>query len=583
MFFQKWYNGTMKDKRYTREQLNTMSPEELAQLVLDQQKELDEKARLMEDQRKELDEKDRLVADKQKELQEKIQLLDLLQEQIRTERMQKYGRKTEQHPGQLEMVFNEAEANLREHSEEPKAEEVFVAEHVRKKTRPKGKLEEDLSGLPCEIREYTLSEEELAREFPDGYKRLPDEVHKTLEVIPRQFLVLEHHVAVYAGKKEDKVLRADAPKGLLPHSIATPSLVASIMNGKYVNGMPLYRMEQELQRQEIRLSRQTMANWVIRSTERYLSLICDRMREDLLSESVIHADETPVLVNKDGRKAGSKSYMWVYCNNDPEKEIILYDYQMTRAANHPKEYLKDFSGTLVTDGYQVYHTMEKKAKEKSRTEETETLKVAGCWAHARRPFADILKSAKKITGKENARTTIAAEAIEKIKEIYKEDNALKDLPPEDRLKARKEELEPLVKAYFEWVKEKRQSAVKGSALGKALQYSFNQEKYLKVFLENPDVPLDNNRAERAIRSFTIGRKNWVMIDTIHGAKSSAMLYSLAETAKANGLKPYEYFKYLLEEIPKHMEETSTEFLEDLLPWSKVLPERCRKTEEPNKQ
>ncbi len=540
MLFEIWYNIHMEKQKYTEEQLNNMSREELAKLVLSQQN----------------------------ELAEQTSLVALLKEQIKIARMKKYGRKSEQViDGQICIDFNEAEASFSEKAEEPKAEEVVIAEHTRKKARPKGKLEEDLSGISSEIVEHTLSEEELAKEFPDGYTRLADEVHKTLEFIPAQFKVLEHHVAVYKASKGGKILRAPKPVNLLPHSIVTPSLAAAIINSKYVNALPLYRLEQEFKRNEINLSRQTMANWMIRLTERYLSLVCDKMREKLLSSSVVHADETPVLVNKDGRKAGSKSYMWVYCSNDKDKEIVMYDYQKTRKAEHPTEYLEEFKGTLVTDGYQVYHAMGKR---------TPDLKIAGCWAHARRPFADIIKSIKNNTNTSNPRMSIAVEAVEKIGKIYEEDKKLNDLPPEMRNKLRKEKVKPIVEAYFKWVKEQRLNAVKGSALGKALQYSINQESYLRTFLENPDVPLDNNRAERAIRNFTIGRKNWVMIDTIHGAESSAMLYSLAETAKANNLKPYEYFKYLLEEIPAHMDEKDTAFIDKLMPWSESLPELCRK-------
>lgn len=535
-----WYNIHMKKQKYTEEQLNNMSREELAKLVLSQQN----------------------------ELAEQTSLVELLKEQIKIDRMKKYGRKSEQViDGQICIEFNEAEASFSEKSEEPKAEEVVIPEHTRKKARPKGKLEEDLSGIVSEIVDHTLSEEELAKEFPDGYNRLPDEVHKTLEFIPAQFKVLEHHIAVYKASKGGKILRAPQPVNLLPHSIVTPSLAAAIINSKYVNSLPLYRLEQEFKRNEINLSRQTMANWMIRLTERYLSLVYDKMREKLLSSSVVHADETPVLVNKDGRKAGSKSYMWVYCSNDKDKEIVMYDYQKTRKAENPMEYLEDFKGTLVTDGYQVYHAMGKR---------TPDLKIAGCWAHARRPFADIVKSIKKNTNTSSPRMSIAVEAVERIGEIYEEDKKLNDIPSEMRKKLREEKVKPLVEAYFEWVKEQRLHAVKGSALGKALQYSINQESYLRTFLEEPDVPLDNNRAERAIRNFTIGRKNWVMIDTIHGAESSAMLYSLAETAKANNLKPYEYFKYLLEEIPPHMDEKDTAFIDKLMPWSDTLPEACRK-------
>ena len=236
--------------------------------------------------------------------------------------------------------------------------------------------------------------------------------------------------------------------------------------------------------------------------------------------------------------------MWVYCTGGgEEKAVILYEYQKTRKADHPEKFLKDYEGVCVTDGYQVYHKL---AKEKG------DLTVAGCWAHARRRYEEAVKALPA----KSRKSSLAWQALEQINMIYHVDNTLKELTPEERKKRRQDSVKPLVEAYFAWVKEKKKDGriAEKSKTGKGLSYSLNQEEYLKVFLENGNVPLDNNAAERAIRNFCIGRKNWVIIDTIRGAQSSAMIYSIAETAKANHLKPYEYFEYLLEEIPKHMDD-----------------------------
>lgn len=268
---------------------------------------------------------------------------------------------------------------------------------------------------------------------------------------------------------------------------------------------------------------------------------------------------------ENGRAAGSKSYMWVYRSGymNPEQQIILYDYQLTRNASHPREFLKDFSGICVTDGYQVYHTLEK---------EKEDLTIAGCWVHMRRRFEQALQ----VIPKGSQKGTVSYIAMKQIQAIYREEGKLKDLTSNERLEQRQAIIKPLVDALFMYLKQ-NQANVSGSCkLQDAFKYALNQEKYLKVFLTDGDVPIDNNASERAIRGFCVGKKNWQMIDTINGAKTSAMIYSIAETAKANNLKPYDYFEYLLEEIPKHMEDTDRSFLEDLLPWSENLPAHIRK-------
>lgn len=246
-----------------------------------------------------------------------------------------------------------------------------------------------------------------------------------------------------------------------------------------------------------------------------------------------------------------------------DKQIVLYEYQPTRNANHPRSFLKEFRGVCITDGYQVYHTI---------AEEREDLKIAGCWAHVRRRFDEAVKALPKASQK----MSLAYLALKQIQAIYREDNKLKELGSEERLKHRQLTVKPLVDAYFAWAKQNLLSVMPKSKTANGFTYSLNQEKYLRVFLEDGDVPLDNNAAEQAIRPFCVCKKNWVMIDTIAGAEASAIIYSIAETAKANNLKPYDYFEYLLTEIPKHMEDHDTSFCEDLLPWSDKLPEKCRK-------
>lgn len=532
----------MEKKQFTKDELNKLTKEDLIKLLISQQNTLCE-------------------------MGEKI---EFLMDQVKLSNAGRFGRSSEKNilADQL-CIFNEAESLLDEAqaSEEPDLEEITY-----KRKKKAGKREEDLSALPVKIEEHVISEDILAETFPEGYERFPDEVYRKLSYQPAVFEVIEHHIAVYHGKKGG-IIRADHPTELLESSIATPSLCAGIMNAKYVNALPLYRIEQEFKRRDIHLSRQVMSGWMIKLAERYLSLIYDKMRAHLLSESVIHADETPVRVNKDGRKAGSKSYMWVYRSGEKNAHpVVLYDYCKTRKAEHPEEFLEGFSGYVVSDGYAVYHRLAE--------DHPKGIKVCGCWVHARRRFADIVKSSGG-SDKRKAKYTLAAYAIEQISQLYDLEKTLKDLSPFERQKERNLTLKPRIEAFFAWAKAHYGEVPQESNIGKALNYVITQEKYLSTFLEDGDIPLDNNAAERAIRPFCIGKKNWVMIDTVHGAESSAVIYSIAETAKANGIKPYEYFKYLLTEIPKHMDETSLDFLDYLLPWASNLPKeyKVKETEE----
>ncbi len=531
----------------TKEELNTCSKQELITIILMMQEQVDQLNRNME----------------------------ALIEQIRIANNARFGRKSEKLDvidGQYSL-FNEAEAAADPSVPEPDVEEV-VPPHTR---REKGQRKEDLKDLPSEEHLHAVTEEQLDAFFGKGnWRRMPDETYDRVRFEPASWTREMHTVEVYVGTggdHQDEFLRGDRPKDLLRNSIVTPSLAAAILNGKYVNSLPLYRIEQELARNDIRISRQTMANWVIAITNRYLVPLYVILKEVLLGYHVCQADETPVQVIHDGRPAGSKSYMWVHRSGEfyRDRPVVLYEYQRTRHHDHPKEWYRDFRGILLTDGLQQYHMLEK---------ELPGLISANCWAHARRDFSDACK-AIGTKNQDALKRSVAHRALEKIGAIYKQEGELKDMPSAERFRKRQEMIRPLVDEFFAWAKEQLSSGThlpKGKAVD-GLRYCINQEKNLRVFLTDGDVPIDNSASERSIRTFCIGRKNWVLINTVNGAEASAVVYSIAETAKLNNLNPYYYFNHLLTELPKLVDEDGNidrQQAERLLPWSKELPEKCYK-------
>lgn len=537
--------------KFTEEQLNTLDKSFIVNLFLQLQ-----------------DQNDKLSG----EVQELNKKMEVLIEQITLANKNRFGRSSEKTMDTSQICFmevdgtivffNEAEAISDLDAEGPDTLENKPA----RKPKTVGKKEADIKDLPVNIINHYLTDEELVAEFGEnGWKQLPDAISKHYRFIPAKVEIDEHHVGVYASKTDDRIIKADHPKALLHGSLVSPTIAAAIMNGKYVNAVPLYRLEQEFSRYGLAITRQNMANWMIRLGESYLAVLYDYLHKKLYDYHVIQADETPVLVNHDGRSAGSKSYMWVYRSGHlyTDKQIVLYDYHKTRNSSHPREFLSNYSGICVTDGYQVYHTIEK---------ECEDLQIAGCWVHARRKFDEALT----VIPKAHRNKSDAFLVIKQIQAIYREEGKLNELSSEERLTQRQLVIKPLVDALFAYLKKMEPTVPASGQLRKAYTYILNQEKYLRVFLEDGEVPIDNNASERAIRGFCIGKKNWQMIDTINGAHSSAIIYSIAETAKANSLKPYDYFVYLLEEIPKHMDQEDRTFLEDLLPWSEKLPEEIRK-------
>lgn len=547
---------------WNQEQLNQLPKEMLVQLYLQMDSALDT---IMEQNRKITEQNER-----------QAHQIEALQENLAVLVQNRFGRKTEkvkQTDGQysldfdtMTLVLNEAE-QLTENgpAAEPEAETVIVRHSPH---RSKGKMERDLQSVPTMDQDCTLSEEVLTALFPDGYTELPAEkMRPLLEYTPAHMQQVINHVHVYKGK-DGTIVKAERPQRLFKGSIATPSLISAVMNSKYINAVPLNRCAQEFAGNGAVLSREVLATWMIRVSERYFSLLYDRMHQKLLESRLVHCDETPFVVVQNGKFSGTKDYMWVY-HTSPEHgspPVYLYQYSPTRKTENPRNFLKGYCGILVTDGYQVYHALEKECGG--------DLKVAGCWAHAKRKYAELRKSLKP----DNPHRVLCVKGEKYISAIYHVDNLYKDMDPEERKKNRQDHVKPLVEAYFAWVKEQMPKTDPSSDTGRALNYSLNQEPYLRTFLENGEVPLDNNDAERSIKKFCVGKKNWQISATKNGAEASGILYSIAETARANGLRPYYYFKHVLETMIPHMDDKTTDFLEELMPWSESLPEVCRSKE-----
>lgn len=547
----------MNELKLSKDELNKLSKDALVLMFL----QLAESFSLLSEQNKTI----------QKQNEQMIHQIEDLKEQIAVLTQHRFGRKTEtsgQTIGQLSLdlenmcVLNEAETLVENGiTYEPEMETVLV-----RRPKAKGKRGLNLKDIEVEVIFHECTKEELEEQFPAGWHVLPDEVYKELQYIPARFKVLEHHVRIYAGDHDTGgILRAKTPKRLLAHSILTPELAAAVFNAKYVNAVPLNRLSEEFLRNDVNIPRQDMGGWMIRLSEYYLGPVHDMMKEEILKSHHVHCDETPFVMPEH-----SKEYMWVFHSpgGRDTHPLFLYEYLGGRNGMVIREYLKDYQGTLITDGYQPYHSIMK---------ESDTIRVAGCWAHARRKFAEIIKAVKKGTSLTPAQS-IAAEAVHRIDMMYHIDNAFKQTSAPERLENRQQSIKPLVDAYFAWVKQQHVKSSSSSKLKEAVNYSVNQELYLRAFLEDPELPLDNNDAERSIRSFCVGKHSWHIIDSVKGAKASALLYSIAETAKANQLKPYEYFSYLLTELMEYpRENVPKDVLARLMPWSPDLPDCCRKT------
>jgi transposase len=491
------------------------------------------------------------------ELTAKVQWFE---EQFRLNRHRQFGASSEQTNPQQQQLFNEAEVEAKA-AAEPTFEEITY-----RRRKQAGKREEQLKDLPVEVIEYRLPpEDQTCSCCGQQMHEMSTEVRQELKVIPAQVKVIKHVRYVYSCRNCERneistpIVTAPMPAPVLPGSLVSPSLMAYVMTQKYCDGMPLHRQEQQWARLGIELSRQTMANWMIQGVERYLQNVFDRMHERLLQNEILYADETTLQVlHEPGRAAQTTSYLWLYRTGRDGPAIVLYDYQTTRASKHPTRFLKGFKGWLHVDGYAGYNDLP-------------NIKLAGCWSHARRKFTDALKALPVV---HREKTVAAHEGLNFCNQLYAIERSLKEVSATERYQARLEQSGPLLEAFLAWLKKQTPHALPKSPVGQAIQYCRNQWDKLTAFLQDGRLEIDNNRSERSIKPFVIGRKNWLFANTQRGAVASATIYSIIETAKENNLNPFTYLSYLFEQLP-NVDINNPDVLDGLLPWSSSLPDICR--------
>ena len=457
------------------------------------------------------------------------------------------------------LLFDEAENEADVKKAEPAVEEIT---YTRRKRDASEKSEENYDSLPTERIEHILKDGELVcPECGEEMHLIGFDERKELVIIPAQVKVVIHAQGIYGCRRCERenthvpIKKAPVPASVIKGSAASASAIAHIMIQKYMQGVPLYRQELSFMKADLKLSRQTMANWLLRAGKDWLLPLYQEIRQRLLKEEILHADETEVQVLREpGKASRSKSYMWLYrTGRDSAAPAVLFEYKETRSSSNPINFLKGFTGYLHTDGYSGYG--------KLGTE----VRRCGCWAHVRRKFHESIKALPK--GEQQ--NSLSQKGLDYCDRLFALEREYDKLTPEERSAKRLRESKPITDAFFTWAQET--SAIPQSALGRSLRYAIEQRQILETFYLDGRLEISNNRAERSIKPFVIGRKNWLFCCSPKGAETSAVIYSVIETAKENGLKPFEYLRYLLETMPcmpKGKYHT-------LLPWSKELPESCR--------
>jgi len=480
--------------------------------------------------------------DEKEKYQERI---DYLEQMVRLLQKEIFGRKSEKH-----VLPDHEQRHLFDPIESPESDhrlsedKLVIPEHTRKK-RGRKPLPADLPRVDVI---HDIPEKEKQCDCGASLNCIGQDVSEKLDYVPAKVRVIRHIRLKYACKSCEGVESegptvkiAPVPVQLLPKSIASEGLIAHLIVSKFADGLPLYRQQKIFGRLGIELSRATMANWVVKASQQCQPLI-DLFQEEIRSGPLINVDETPYQVlNEPGRRNTSKSYMWVFKGGIENRPTLLYQYHRTRSGKAALNFLGDYQGYVQSDAFSGYECLAEK----------KGIIQLGCWAHARRYFIDVIKAKKKNRSKRVQPKSLADEALEFIGALYQieKEAKMKDLDPQEIYQLRQEKAKPVLDEFKIWLTAKQQITPPKGLLGKAINYSLKNWKKLIVYIEDGRLSPDNNAAENAIRPFVVGRKNWLFAGHPNGAEAGATFYSLVETAKANGLEPYNYLRYIFENLP----------------------------------
>jgi len=497
-----------------------------------------------------------LVDELEVKYQEKIHYLE---EQLRLFKNELFGRSSEKrhepHPDQLPLFAGDDDQTAA--GEQPRDDKIVIAAHVRKK-RGRKPLPKDLPRVDII---HDLSEDEKQCACGARLSRFSEEICEKLDYVPARLRVERHIRYKYACKNcegvEDDgptVRIAPAPVQLIPKSNATAGLLAHIAVSKFADGLPLYRQHKVFDRLGIELSRAVMSQWMVKAARSCAGLL-SLLQNEIHSGPLINIDESPFQVlNEPGRRNTSKSYMWVYRGGQPDRPVLLYQYQRTRSGREALDFLQDYRGYIQSDDFAGYDHLGKKPN----------VVHLGCWAHARRKFIKVVKVRKKHRSKQTNPKGLADEALDYIGDLYQIEKEAKrrELEATGIYQLRQEKAKPLLEKFKKWLDTKQPLAPPKSLLGQAIGYTLSNWEKLIIYIEDGRLRPDNNLVENAIRPYVVGRKNWLFAGSPDGAKASATFFSLIETAKTNGLEPYAYLRYIFEKLPSAQTEQD---LIDLLP------------------
>lgn len=519
------------------------------------------------------------VADDAKHIGELSQRVEQLEEQVRLLQAERYAPKSEK---RKDRVFDEAEQIARTEPCDENDEGVQSAlpdtglPPASQPERRKAGRKPLPAYLTREPVEYDLAEDQrgcpccgnpMHRIGEDVSEQLHVEVKWTVRKNIRSKWACRH---CERHAEHTPVVLAPMPVQPIPGSHADASVIATVATAKYVDGMPLYRMQAALARWQIPVSRGTLAHWVIRPSELHYGRLYDALHKTLLSQPLIHGDETTVQVLKEpGRSAQSKSYIWCYRSaQDCAEPVVLFEYQSGRGQEHPKKFLGDYSGMLMSDGYSAWRTLKKATH-------------FGCMAHARRLFVKADKAATKKTtdsGKQKMPNARVAKALEYFQALYRVEALAKGDLPAGKTRVdytydlRQKHSVPLLEAFKAWLDELAPKVTPQSLLGKAIAYTRNQWEYLSRYVTDGRAALDNNVIERDVRPFATSRRSWLFSDTVDGAKASATIYSLVLTCRACGVEPYDYLLHVLTELPQRAPDAD---VTDLLPFNYARQQQAK--------
>ncbi len=469
-----------------------------------------------------------LVDDQQVTLSQQNTQIKRLEELIRILRHHQFGAASEKTPPEQARLFDETDDPVEE-----EASPIPVSGHTRRKSKGRPRLPDDLPRV--EVIHDLTDEEKVCSEHGCALTPIGEETSEQLEFIPAEVRVIRHVCKTYTCPEcEGHVVTAKKPPQPIPKSVATPGLLAWVAVSKYVYALPLYRQCAIFERLGFHIDRTTLANWMIQCGQ-LLQPLVNLLLDVLRQQPYLHMDETTVQVLAEpGRKPQSKSYMWVSVAGPPGEAVVVFHYDPSRGRDVPQLLLGDYAGALMVDGYDGYEAVCK----------AQGLQRLGCWAHARRKFVEAQRLQPK------GKTGKADQALALINKLYRIERTLKEADATTRYGERQRQAQPVIDKLRRWLDRSRSTTAPGTALGKAVIYLDNQWSRLIGYLDDGAYPIDNNRAENAIRPFVIGRKNWLFCQSMRGARASANLYSIIETAKANGIDPCAYLKRVFTLLPQ---------------------------------